>query len=242
MIVLDLAMYANFSEKSIDEAHYACYYNATNISHPSKTLIISVPWVFPGGKMSFLSFVKGMKIEENFPYNVTFRTSKSSGFLGLSLIFCGVGMGFETFFGHPIFSCFKLLSVFFLALAAFLSFVGIIIVTYRKCVIISKSQSKIEYMESSLFCWRRATYHFDEIQQIEICQIQECLINSRCALWAAKIYFRRGNRLETVKVFEGIESEKAEEAANILSRMVGRHVFHITRDFLSGNCPGRVVI
>lgn len=181
----------------------------------------------PREELSFLgllSFIKGMKIEDNCPIDVTFRTSRSSGFLGASVLISGVALGTQLYLKNPLFCFFNLVWLATILGALFLSFVGLLISTYRKCVIVSRRYTKIEVLESSLFCRKRATYHFAEITHIELSHVKECLLSNRCCFWTVKIHLRRHNLLESARLFESLETDKAEEAAHLLSQILGRPV------------------
>ena len=180
--------------------------------------------------MGFLSFLKGMKIEDNCPIDITFRTSRTCGFLGAIMAGCGLGLAIQIYCQNPLFCYFNLIMAMSVVLSLALVLLGVLIATYRKCVILSKMQSRIDYMESSLFCWRRATYHFREVVNIEVCRIEECFITSKCPVWTVKAYIRRHNELETIRLFEGLNSERAEEAATYLSQVLRFTVLHTTKN------------
>ncbi len=176
--------------------------------------------------MGFLSFLKGMKIEDNCPIDVTFRTSRTGKCFGSMLVVTGLGLGWHIYLGNPIlcgFYCFLAPAILFTALFLFL---GVLVLTYRKCVLISKLQSCIEYMESSLFKTRRATFRFDQVSHIELCSVGECLFQTEACLFVVKAYFRQEGVPHTfgVRLFESLDKTLAEDAAQTLSHIVRRPV------------------
>ncbi|MBF0500493.1 MAG: hypothetical protein HQM09_10265 [Candidatus Riflebacteria bacterium] len=183
--------------------------------------------------MGVLSFIKGMKIEDNLPVEVTFRSSKSNGALGGIMVCAGTGLLWQVYEKNPLFCCLNVVTLASIGLAAAFGFIGILIITYRKCVIISRLHSRIDYMESSIFCWHRAVYAFDELIRIEISQVAECLFTSKSFMWTVKGYFQRGNDLSCARLFESLSSEQAKEAASMLSQILRRPV-------LTNSCRGSV--
>lgn len=192
--------------------------------------------------MGFLSFLKGMKIEDHCPIDLTFRTSKTCGFLGTLLVSTSLILGIQILFKNPLFCYFNLVWCCSILLALTLLVVGVLVATYRKCVIISKVHSRIEFMESSLCSWRRATYHFNEIESIELCRVHECLFSSRCEFWTVKVYVRRHDQFEAVRLYEGIKGESAEEAATHLSQILGKPVYEPEPSRFSGAFEDQVAI
>jgi len=188
--------------------------------------------------MNLLRFLRGMKCEDNFPQELTLRTSRTSGVLGSLLILAGVGLLFRSF----IYAFYWRQS--FLGFLGFLGFcvalgfvvVGLLTLAYRKCVIVSQAHSKIEFMESGILCQKRATYHFNEVEKLEVCRISECVVSSPICMWAVKGYLERGNGTEVVRLFECARAEDAVETANLLSSLfrvevVNEPLFPPERDF-----------
>jgi len=175
--------------------------------------------------MGFLSFLKGMKIEDNCPVDVTFRTSRTCGAFGVLLISSGLGMLWQVYTQNPLFCCFSLVAVGSCLAAGILTFLGLLILTYRKCVIISKVHSRIDYLESSLFCRRRATYHFADLLHIEVSPIAQCFLSNRTCMWTVKAYFRRDlHWAPGIRLFESLSSDEAKEAGLVLSQILNRPI------------------
>lgn len=174
--------------------------------------------------MGFLSFVKGMKIEDNLPVDVTFRTSKTCGAFGTALIATGLGMLWQIHSGNPIFCCLSLVSFGSLGIAALFTLLGVLILTYRKCVILSKLHRRIEYIESGLFCRHRATFSFEELVHIEVCPLAQCILTSSACMWTIKAYFKRGQQITGVRLYETTSSFQAEEAAEALSGILNQPI------------------
>ena len=178
--------------------------------------------------MGFLSFLKGMKIEDNLPVGITLRTSKTCGAFGTALIVIGMGLLWQIHAGNPLFCCLTLVSLGSLGVAALSTLLGILILTYRKCVIFSRSQRRIEYLESGL-CWKhRATYNFDDLIHVEICPIAQCILTSNACMWVIKAYFQRGTKITGVRLYETTSSYQAEEAASTLAALLNRPLFRNT--------------
>lgn len=172
--------------------------------------------------MGFLSFVKGMKIEDNLPIDITFRTSKTCGAFGTALVITGLGMIWQIHSGNPLFCYLSLVSFGSLGVAGLFTLLGILILTYRKCVILSKYHRRIEYIESGLFCRHRATFTFDELIHIEVCPIAQCILSSSACMWTIKAYFQRGQQVSGVRLYETTSCFQADEAAQALSELLNR--------------------
>jgi len=180
--------------------------------------------------MGFLSFIKGMKIEDNCPIDVTFRTSRSSNIFGALLMFAGLSLVWQICWGNAFFCFFNIIFAVTIALAFSFFLVGLLIVAYRKCVIVSKVQSKIEYMESGILTRKRTTINFQDILYLELCPVIECVISSQACMWTIKAYLRRHNGFDTIRLFECIDQATAEEASTLLSQVLSCQV-------VSGNSP-----
>jgi hypothetical protein len=187
--------------------------------------------------MGLLSFLKGMKVEDNRPMDLTFRTSRTCGLFGALLLGTGVALGIQLCCGNPLFCYFNAVFVVSIVLSLVLVLLGVLIATYRKCVIISRLHSRVEYMESSLLCWRRATYSFDEIRELELCEIRECLFSSTCSLWTVKAYIQRNQELIPLRFFEGSLAEQAEEAAQMMNEVLQKPLLSSTRNILPHPLP-----
>ncbi|MFZ2957018.1 MAG: hypothetical protein WA705_09030 [Candidatus Ozemobacteraceae bacterium] len=174
--------------------------------------------------MGVLSLIKGMKIEENLPVDVTFRTSKTSGVFGAALLGAGTGLLWQVYSGNVLFCYFNLVTLASLGMASVFGFLGVLILTYRKCVVINKLHARIDYIESGIFCRKRAVFAFEELLHIEISPVAECLFTSKSCMWTVKAYFQRGQDLSCARLFESLSSRQAEEAADVLSQILRRPV------------------
>ena len=163
-----------------------------------------------------------MKIEDNCPIDVTFRTSRTGKCFGSLLLITGLGLLWHIYTGNPFLCGFRCLLIAGILAAMASLLLGVLVMTYRKCVVISKTQRRIEFMESSLLMTRRATFDFQEVRYLELCSIGECLFHSHACLWTVKAYVQRGPKLEAVRLFESLSHTLADEGAHTLSQIVGR--------------------
>jgi len=185
--------------------------------------------------MGILSFIKGMKMYDNCPIDVTFRTSRANKLLGILLIISGMCIVRQILHINGIYSFFKILLVSFIGIGCLFTLSGIFLLTYRKRVIISKIKSKIECMESWIFGKHNAFYHFNDVFHLEICPIAECFFNSKICLWTIKAYLKRHNGFETVHLFSGMRLQDAEEAAIVLSQILNREIINTSGSILNQN-------
>ncbi|MBI3039620.1 hypothetical protein HYY75_11360 [bacterium] len=174
--------------------------------------------------MGFIRVIKCMKVEDNCPIDVTFRTSRFSVIFGALLILGSLIIIFKIAL-RTVDSPF---SSFILAIgiptAAILLFSGILLLTHRKSVIINKQFSRIEVLESGIFQRNRATFLFKDILHIEVCPIDECLFASRWCSWTVKVYSKRNDGFEAFRLFESLEFTAAEEAGQVLSQILGKPI------------------
>lgn len=189
--------------------------------------------------MDFLSFIKGMKVEDNSPFDLTFRTSRSCGFLGVMFIMAGMAILWNilTFRVSGVF-----LPVFalFAASSFALITIGLVVLTYKKSVLIRKSDSCIVYNETNLFCTRKAKFHFREVIHIEVCPVAECVVTSRACMWTIKLYLSRHNGFETVRIYSGNTSQQAEEAASMLNKYLDLNAIALNRHSMNRSCFNKV--
>lgn len=92
--------------------------------------------------MTFLSFLKGMKIEDNCPIDVVFRTSRGCSALGFAFILAGLCMAWQIVAGHRLLCFFSFVKLGSICAAVALAAIGGMIMTYRKNVVISKRDKK----------------------------------------------------------------------------------------------------
>lgn len=171
--------------------------------------------------MTFLSFLKGMKIEDNCPIDVVFRTSRSCSALGCGFVLAGLCMAWQIMAGHKLLCFFSLVKLGSICVAIALAFIGGMIMTYRKTVIISKRDRKIELEETGLFIHQSASCHFMDIMQIEVCPMAECLLTAKACMWSIKAYVRSHQGFSTVRLYCGRSLENALEAASLVSQIIG---------------------
>lgn len=171
--------------------------------------------------MNFLCFLKGMKIEDNCPIDVVFRTSRSCSALGSGFILAGLCMAWQIIAGHPLLCFFSLIKFVSIIAAAILAFIGGMIMTYRKNVVISKRDNKIELEEAGLLVHTSAAYHFRDILQIEICPMAECLLTAKACMWSIKAYIRTHEGFGTARLYCGRSIEDTLEAASLVSQIIG---------------------
>ncbi|HOY67507.1 MAG TPA: hypothetical protein PLP29_11490 [Candidatus Ozemobacteraceae bacterium] len=171
--------------------------------------------------MQFLSFLKGMKIEDHYPEDVTFRTSRTCSVLGVGFLLAGCSMAWQACAGHTLLCFFGLVRIGSLGAALLLCVIGAMISSYRKNVVISRDRLRIEVEESSLLTSQHAAYHFQDVLQIEVCPMAECILTAKACLWTIKAYVRRGEGLEAVRLFHGRNVNETLEAASLLSQLVG---------------------
>ncbi|RCK79480.1 MAG: hypothetical protein OZSIB_4234 [Candidatus Ozemobacter sibiricus] len=174
--------------------------------------------------MGLLAFLKGMKADEPGPGTVILRTSRTCGAFGVMVLLAGVGVA-----GRAAIYLLQggglAVTALGMIVAGGLGVGGLMVLTYRKCVIISRKQSKIEYMEFGVLCEKRATYHFRDLLHLELCRSCECLGASPVSLWRIKAYVRRGGGFEAVCLFESHRSEEVQDQAQRLSSWIGTPVF-----------------
>ncbi|NLI78551.1 MAG: hypothetical protein GX442_19185 [Candidatus Riflebacteria bacterium] len=174
--------------------------------------------------MGFLSFLKGMKNDELGAPDLVLRTSRSCVVLGILCLLTGLGA-----FSRAVLHLFGGggFWVALLGVAAGGGFAagGLFILTYRKSVIVSERQSRIEYMESGLLAQTRATFHFRDVLHLELGRVSEFLCASQACLWLVKAYVRRGGGFDAVRLFEGNRADEALEVAHRLSAMLDVQVY-----------------
>lgn len=171
--------------------------------------------------MKFLCFLKGMKVEDNCPIDVVFRTSRSGAALGSGFVLAGICMAWQIFAGHPLLCFFSFVKVLSICAAVALAFIGGMIMTYRKNVVISKRDNKIELEESGLFVNQSVSCHFRDVLQIEVCPTAECLLTAKACMWSIKAYLRKHDGFDTVRLYCGRSLENTLEAATLVSQIVG---------------------
>ncbi len=172
-------------------------------------------------RMKFLSFLKSMKIEDNCPIDVTFRTSRSCSALGLGFIGAGLSMAWQICAGNKLLCFFSLVWLGSIGASMLLALIGGMIMTYRKTVVISKRKTKIDVEESGLLVHHSASYHFLDILQIEVCPMAECLLTAKACMWTIKGYVRRHEGFDTVRLYCGRNIADTIEAASLISQIVG---------------------
>jgi hypothetical protein len=172
--------------------------------------------------MELISFLKGMRIEDNCPFDVTFRTSRSCGFLGFLLSLAGLGLGWQVLMGNRFLCFWSPVALGLALLSSILFMTGLLVISYRKSVTINRAAHRIDVWESSFFCRQHAVYDFQEVVDIEIYPLVECFGTSQACMWNIKAYLRRGRGIEAVRVFSGIRQQDAEDAAQLLSQLLNR--------------------
>ncbi len=174
--------------------------------------------------MGFLSFLKGMKNDELGAPDLVLRTSRSCVVLGILCLLTGLG-AFSRAALHLLNGGSVWVTLVGLGFAAGFTAGGLFILTYRKSVIVSERQSRIEYMESGLLSQNRATFHFRDVIHLELCRVSEFLCASRACLWLVKAYVRRGSGFDAVRLFEGSRADEALEVAHRLSALLDVQVY-----------------
>ncbi len=171
--------------------------------------------------MTFLGFLKGMKIEDNCPIDVVFRTSRGCSALGFAFILAGFCMAWQIMAGHQLLCFFSFVKLASICAAVVLAAIGGMIMTYRKNVVISKRDKKIEIQENGLFVGQSASCHFMDIMQIEVCPMAECLLTAKACMWSIKAYVRTHQGFNTVRLYCGRSLESALDAASLVSQIIG---------------------
>ncbi len=174
--------------------------------------------------MGLLTFLKGMKTDELGTGEVVLRTSRTCGVFGVMVLLAGVGVAGRAAI-HVVQGGSLAVAALGMVVAGGLGVGGLMVLTYRKCVIISRFHSKIEYMEYGVLCQRRATYHFRDLLHLEVCRSCECLGASPVSLWRIKAYVRRGGGFEAVCLFESHRPEEVQEQAQRLTSWIGVPLF-----------------
>lgn len=174
--------------------------------------------------MGFLSFLKGMKNDELGAPDLVLRTSRSCVILGILFLLTGLG-AFARAILHLLSGGGGWVALMGVAAAAGFVAVGLFILTYRKSVIVSERQSRIEYMESGLLAQTRATFHFRDVIHLELCRVSEFLCASQACLWLVKAYVRRGGGFDAVRLFEADRADEALEVAHRLSAMLDVQIY-----------------
>lgn len=186
--------------------------------------------------MGLFGFLKGMRIEDHDPLDITLRTTRTNCVLGSLLILTGICLAGRSVL-HVASQGLSLLGLFGVGLAGGFALTGLALLAYRKCVILAKNRARIEYMEYGLLCQKRATFHFCDVRQLEICRVAECVASSPVCMWAVKGYVRRGGGWEVVRFFESTRADGAEEVANLLSCLLNVQVIRESELSFEGPLP-----
>jgi len=173
--------------------------------------------------MGFLSSFKVMKIEGHDSDTVSFRTSRACVLLGALFIFAGIGIIIQLLRGKLFFSLFWF-CLFCLAVSAGFILAGLVLITYRKYVGITRSQRKIALMESSILGVRSSAYHFDELMNVELTRDSECFLTNTANLWVVKLFFNDGDGFVVERVFSSICAREAKYAAEIIAIATGKEL------------------
>jgi len=173
--------------------------------------------------MGFLSSFKVMKIEGHDSDTVTFRTSRVCVALGALFIIAGIGIIIQLLRGKLFFSLFGF-CLFCLAVSAGFILAGLVLVTYRKDVGITRSQRKISLLESSILGVRSTAYHFDELLNVELTRNSECFLTNTANLWVVKVFINDGDGFSVERVFSSICAREAKYAAEIIAVATGKEL------------------
>ncbi|HEY9071448.1 MAG TPA: hypothetical protein VIV61_14410 [Candidatus Ozemobacteraceae bacterium] len=152
---------------------------------------------------------------------MTFRTSRSCSALGAGFLIAGCSMAWQACAGHTLLCFFGLVRIGSFGAALLMCVIGAMIVSYRKNVVISRARAMIEVEESSMLARTDAAFHFRDVLQIEVCPMAECVLTAKACLWTVKAYVKRGEGLDTIRIFSGRNINEALEAASLFSQLVG---------------------
>ncbi len=173
--------------------------------------------------MGFLSSFKVMKVEDDGCDVITFRTSRACVLLGALFIFAGIGIIAQLLLGKLFFSLFEFCMCCLAVSAAFI-LAGLVLVTYRKRVDLTRSQSRISLVESSILGVRATACHFDELLNVELTRNSECLFTNTANLWVVKVFIRDGESFSVEKVFSSICAREAKFAAEAIAFATGKEL------------------
>ncbi|MBU1108692.1 MAG: hypothetical protein KKB51_18595 [Candidatus Riflebacteria bacterium] len=164
-----------------------------------------------------------MKIEDHDGDSIVFRTSRVCVLLGALFVIAGVGIIFRLLGDKQFFSLFTFCMVCLAVSAAFI-LLGLVLVTYRKNVSISRSQRKIALLESSILGVRSTAYHFDDLMNIELTRASECFLTNTANIWEVKIFINHGDDFSVEKVFSSICTREARLAADTIACATGKEL------------------
>lgn len=166
--------------------------------------------------MGLLSSFKVMKIEDSDKDVITLRTSRACVFLGLLFGFAGGAIMCQLLIGNlfPVLFRFCLFALF---VAAGFLLAGLILITYRKSVVLNKLQQKILLEESSILGLRKTAFHFEDILKLELTRDSECICAKSASLWLVKAYVRHYDNFSVEKVFSSVSPVDAKFVAESLA-------------------------
>ncbi len=173
--------------------------------------------------MGALSTFKVMKSEDFGGDTITFRTSRVCSVLGFLFLVAGLGIILQLWSGKHLLTMPWFCVICFVVSLGFIM-AGLILVSYRKYVTLSKTAQKIELTESSILGVRATAFHFNEITNFELTKDCECLFSTHANLWVIKAYVEHGKSISVEKLFASISPVEAKKAAETLSFCVGREL------------------